>query len=105
MNFVSLILTGTVAAAWMASIRNVVAGLLFATLQSMTMSGALMAIGGGLIAAEVTGLAGTAEWGKWVQWARGVDWTKGADWAQWVKEAGLEENMARQWEQITEGAQ
>lgn len=96
---------GSVAAAWMASIGNVVAGSLFATLQSMTMTGTLMAIGGGLIAVGVAGLAGAAEWGKGVEWATSVDWTKGGNWAQWVKEAGLEENMARQWKQITDGAQ
>lgn len=101
----TLCVVGTVAAAWMASIGNVVAGSLFATLQSMTMSGTLMDIGGGLIAAGVAGLAEAAEWGKGVQWAMGVDWTNGEDWARWLKEAGLEESMARQWEQTTEGAQ
>lgn len=85
------------AAAWQAWIGNVVAGSLFATLQSMTMSGVLVAMGGGLVAGSVAGLVGAVEWGKGVDWARSVDWTKGADWAQWAQAAGFVGGMVGQW--------
>lgn len=88
---------GTVAAAWQASIGNVVAGSLFATLQSMTMTGTLVVVGGGLIAVGAAGLAGGVEWARGVDWAKGVDWTNGEHWAQWAEAAGLSGIVMEQW--------
>lgn len=85
------------AAAWQASIGNVVAGSLFATLQSMTMTGTLAAVGGGLIAVGTVGLAGGAEWARGVDWAKSVDWTKGEDWEMWAHAAGLDGSFIEQW--------
>lgn len=90
------------AAAWQASIGNVVAGSLFATLQSMTMTGTLAAVGGGLIAIGAVGLAGGAEWARGVDWAKSVDWTKGEDWEMWAHAAGLDGSFMKQWESSVE---
>lgn len=83
-------MVGTVAAAWQASIGNVVAGSLFATLQSMTMNGVLLAAGVGMITVAVAGLAGA------------VEWAKGVDWAKWAEAAGLAGNMMEQWTKSVE---
>lgn len=85
------------AAAWQSAIGNVVAGSLFATLQSLTMTRQLLLVGGALVVVGAIGMAGAAEWAKGVDWASGVDWVKGADWTEWVKAAGLTGVIVEQW--------
>lgn len=85
------------AVAWQASIGNVVAGSLFATLQSMTMTGTLVTVGGVLIVVGTAGLAGAVEWARGVSWAKSVDWTKGEDWVTWAHVADLDGSILDQW--------
>lgn len=53
---------GSLAAAWQASIGSVAAGSLFAVIQTVTMTGVMGAIGGGLIGAGIVWSVATCDW-------------------------------------------
>lgn len=55
---------GSIAAGWQAGIGNVVAGSVFATLQSLTMTGVLTSIGGWMIGAGVLSFFASLNWGS-----------------------------------------
>lgn len=85
------------AAAWQAAIGNVVAGSFFAILQSMTMTGTLIKVGGGLIAVGVVGLAGGTEWARRIHLAKNVHWANRDRWVKLVQVAGLRLGGVEQW--------
>lgn len=56
------VLLGSIAAGWQASLGSVAAGSLFAIMQSLTMTGVLTAIGGGIIGAGMAWCLATRDW-------------------------------------------
>ena len=95
----------------MAGIGSVAAGSFFAMLQSLTMNGALLAVGGGMIGIGTAGLMGEVEcFNRLQEFAKGTDWKKvdptevewlkGKEWAD--KAAG---EVRKQFEEFGEQTQ
>lgn len=89
------VVAGTAAAAWQASLGSVAAGSLFAMLQSLTMSGTLLAVGGcAIFGGSLALIAESGVMNRLTQMAKDtdwndvsgdkIDWLRGNEWAEQV---------------------